>query len=158
MFYKRIISIYVHCAVQCSIRVTWSVSGWIVEQQQSVVMWNKISLSTFQAKHKTDVEVKVNFVNSVCDSMLGSTGLVAIALYGKQIIMIEIIVSFIKILLIIFTQTFINIIPSQFTITIIAHSLTWYSILILHEGFDNIIATRLQSLPQSSVFTGNCPI
>ena len=90
--------------------------------------------------------------------MLSSTGLVAIALYGKQIIMIEIIVSFIKILLIIFTQSFINIIPSQFTITIIAHSLTWYSILILHEGFDNIIATRLQSLPQSSVFTGNCPI
>ena len=53
-----------------SIRVTWSVSGWIVEQKQSVVMWNKISLSTFQAKHKTDVEVKVNFVNSVWDSML----------------------------------------------------------------------------------------
>ena len=105
-------------------------------------MWNKISLSTFQAKHKTDVEVKVNFVNSVCDSMLGSTGLVAIALYGKQIIMIEIIISFIKILLIIFTQSFIKIIPSQFTITIIAHSLTWYKI-ILHEGFDNYYCYKI---------------
>ena len=75
--------------------------------------------------------------------MPSSTGLVAIALYGKQIIiMIEIIVSFIKTLLIIFTQSFIKIIPSQFTITIIAHSLTWYKI-ILHEGFDNYYCYKI---------------
>ena len=35
-----------------SIRVTWSVSGWIVEQKQSVVMWNKFHFQRFRPNTK----------------------------------------------------------------------------------------------------------